>query len=238
MSNMDLWESVQKTDTQHTKEHGGMTAINFQYMIMKATKAFGPVGIGWGYDVLEERIDEGAEYIHAANNSEPIRYKGLTHTIKIKLWYKYNGEKGEVVNYGHTPFVMKSKYGPYQDDDPAKKSLSDAIKKCLSMIGFSADVFLGMYDDFNYKQALELEAKHQAEKEREERENRIKDTISEVMKSAKTLYSASTTIPALNRVHKSCMADIRREYEKANKDPQVSIDALVTMYNEQKEKIQ
>ena len=129
--NMDLWDSVKETSPKWTKPgQNQLTSINGMYCIMRATEKFGPCGIGWGYEILEDRLDQGAEMIHDA-----LKYNVTTHTIKIRLWYKWAGETGEVFHYGHTPFIMKSKRGPYQDDDPAKKSLTDAIKKCLSMIG-------------------------------------------------------------------------------------------------------
>ena len=38
-----------------------ITSINGQHMIKKATEVFGPVGIGWGWTVVEERFDKGGE---------------------------------------------------------------------------------------------------------------------------------------------------------------------------------
>ena len=62
------------------------------------------------------------------------------------------------------------------DGEAPKKSLTDAIKKALSMLGFSADVFLGMFDDVNYvqqlqaEQAIEQAEDRQAEIERQQQE--------------------------------------------------------------------
>jgi hypothetical protein len=43
------------------------------------------------------------------------------------------------------------------DSDASKKATTDAITKLLSQLGFSADVFLGKYDDQKYVEALREE---------------------------------------------------------------------------------
>ncbi|WP_434771820.1 hypothetical protein [Pseudomonas entomophila] len=43
------------------------------------------------------------------------------------------------------------------DGEAPKKSLTDAIKKALSMLSFSADVFLGLFDDNAYVQQRQEE---------------------------------------------------------------------------------
>jgi len=39
-----------------------------------------------------------------------------------------------------------------------KKATTDGITKCLSMLGFNADVFLGKFDDNKYVQELKNKA--------------------------------------------------------------------------------
>ena len=43
------------------------------------------------------------------------------------------------------------------DEDAAKSAVTDALTKCLSYLGFNADVFLGKYDDNKYVQNLRQE---------------------------------------------------------------------------------
>ena len=52
----------------------------------------------------------------------------------------------------HSTIVML-KAGRF-DEDWAKKILTDITTKALSKLGFSADVFLGMYDDNKYVNSL------------------------------------------------------------------------------------
>lgn len=197
-SNMRIWAQVDKTDTRFTKDAkvGGqqITSLNGTAMIMKATEVFGPAGIGFGWNVVEERFDKGAEMFSGEGDKRISLGHELNHTIKITFWFMLDGKRGEIEQYGCTQYLYKSKYGTTTDGEAPKKSLTDAIKKALSMLGFSADVFLGMFDDQNYVQQLQAEqAIEQAEdreaeieRQKQERLNFIKGTV-DAMKGAQSL---------------------------------------------------
>jgi hypothetical protein len=136
--NLKLWESVEKTDPKYTKafsKAGGFsgTAINATYLIRKATALWGPMGGTWGPEVVDDRYVAGGEGI-------------IIHVLRINLRHPH----GSVPSYGQTTFVGKNKNGIFTDEEAPKKSLTDATTKALSMLGFSADVFLGLYDDNKY----------------------------------------------------------------------------------------
>lgn len=161
--NLKLWNEVQKTDPTYTKDYSGPggysgTAISGNYMIMEATKQFGPIGLGWGYDIIEDRIDTGGPVYSEADGS--IMGHTMTHTIKLELWVKFGDEVAKIQNYGHTPYVTWNRnYKNWNTDQEApKKSLTDAIKKCLSMFGFCADIYLGLYDDVSYVEEVKAQA--------------------------------------------------------------------------------
>lgn len=159
--NMQIWDKVSTTDTRYTKaaEVGGqkITSLNGTAMIMKATEVFGPVGIGFGWSIIEERFDEGSEMVSGEGDKRLVLGRELNHTIKIRFWFELDGKRGEIEQYGCTRYLYKSKYGTTTDGEAPKKSLTDAIKKSLSMLGFSADVFLGMFDDHTYVEQLKEE---------------------------------------------------------------------------------
>lgn len=179
-TNMQIWEKVCTTDTRYTKpaEVGGqkITSLNGTAMIMKATEVFGPVGIGFGWSVIEERFDEGAEMVSGEGDKRLILGRELNHTIKIRFWFELDGKRGEIEQYGCTRYLYKSKFGTTTDGEAPKKSLTDAIKKSLSMLGFSADVFLGMFDDSEYvnqlkdEELIEQAEDQEAEKARQQQE--------------------------------------------------------------------
>jgi hypothetical protein len=159
--NLAIWGQVEKTDPEFTKEFRGAggfsgTAIKPTYLIRKATEIFGPIGIGWGYEVIEERYDKGAPL---GVNADGVEVCSLIHTIRLMLWYKpsESSERGEITHYGHTPYVYANKNGFQTDPEVGKKSLTDAIGKCLSMLGFAADIHMGQFDDINYLQELRNE---------------------------------------------------------------------------------
>lgn len=155
-NNMKIWDQVQETDPKFTKPEGnsGRTSINGTYMFKKATEIFGPVGIGWGYEIAEERFDDCAPF------KDPVTQEIIysqSHTIKLKFWYKQDDQKGEIPSFGHTKYRYLTRgANPYVvvDEEAPKKSLTDAIKKALSMLGFSGDVFMGEYDNREYVEEL------------------------------------------------------------------------------------
>lgn len=148
-SNLALWETVERTDPKHVKAITGKayqgTSPKPHYLIHKATEAFGPCGIGWGFTIVSERIEEGSD-------------GDKLHIARVKVWYEWQGKRGEVEHVGATPFSGKRSSGKsFIDEDAAKKSVTDALVKALSMIGFAGDIFLGRWDDSKYQAELREE---------------------------------------------------------------------------------
>lgn len=168
--NLSLWSAVETTDPNFTKPYKGAggfqgTATSATYLIKKATDQFGLVGIGWGWEILDESIMEGATTLDKSGE----RGTEKIHRIKLKVWYNWKGERGEIIHFGQTTFVGKNKYGWYTDEEAPKKSLTDALTKSLSMLGFAADIHLGMYDDNRYVNDLKKEFRDGDEFERRQR---------------------------------------------------------------------
>ncbi|WFS20598.1 hypothetical protein P9K38_09780 [Pseudomonas sp. 905_Psudmo1] len=220
---MALWESVKTTDKAFTKtqklEGRDVTSINGMYVVQRATETFGPIGKGWGYEILVDRFDQGAP-IRDKKTGEVIAHEQM-HTILLKLWYVHGGKRNNVTQYGHTPFVREGSWGPYTDFDAPKKSLTDAIKKCLSLLGFCADVHLGMFEDEIYLQGLELKKRLEAAGE---------DGKQEVMDEAKAAFRAwvDTQIEvlastnnqrALEAMRKNICEKAREKAKVVNYDP-------------------
>ncbi len=195
--NMAIWDKVSKTDTSATKtsNQGGrqQTSIDGYWMIKKATEVFGMVGIGWGWDVIEERWDDGAMIPIKQDDGTTRLEQSKTHTIKIKLWFVQDGKRGEVTQYGHTQAIYKSKWGVSDDGEAPKKSLMDAIKKSLSMLGFCSDIFMGMFDDREYVEQLQAEqAIAKAEDKDAEIAAKRKDTIEYVERQLEAIKTAKS----------------------------------------------
>lgn len=150
--NLSIWKMNQETDPNHVKDAmKGLSSIDAYYIFQQATKTFGPCGIGWGYEEVSEDYQAGEAVTDKEGN---ITGHIINHIIRIKLWYKWDGERGEIPSIGSTKYISKNKYGMVSDEEAAKKSLTDAIKKALSMLGFSADVYMGKFEDAAYKHEI------------------------------------------------------------------------------------
>lgn len=152
-SNLELWDKVRTPDPRFTKQFnrgGGFkgTGTNTQYIIQKATELWGVNGAGWGVEIDQEQYVEGGPLIMG---EERVGVE-IIHVLRGHVWYiDINGEKQKTSQqYGQTTFVGKNKYGPFTDEEAPKKSVTDMMLKCLSLLGFSADIFLGLWDDNKY----------------------------------------------------------------------------------------
>ena len=133
-----FWESVQTTDPKYTKEVGfgrKFTSINAQYQLREMTRAFGRIGEGWGI--------RNEQYY-------TINIEGLL-CYQAQLWYDSDGS--ECVFDISSSIATHNSKGKL-DDECFKKVATDALTKGLSKLGFNADVFLGLWDDNRYVQAL------------------------------------------------------------------------------------
>jgi hypothetical protein len=178
--NLALWEAVEKTPHNQTKEITGKAykgnSPKPHYLVWKATETFGPCGIGWGFEIVEEKLLDGA--LLESGFCERI------HMARVRVWYKWKADRGEVEHVGQTVFSGKRKDGkPFTDEDAPKKSVTDALIKALSMIGFAGDIFMGRYDDSKY--VADLKAEELADKAPAPRADKPAITPAYVIKGAK-----------------------------------------------------
>ncbi len=73
------------------------------------------------------------------------------HILHGQLWHETNGRTCLVESFGQTTFCGQYRDGRfYTDEEAPKKSLTDALTKALSWLGFAADVHMGRFDDVKY----------------------------------------------------------------------------------------
>jgi hypothetical protein len=141
--NKELWDRVCMTDPSAVKKITGKpyqgSSPKPYWLIERATEVFGPIGIGWGVTVKSERF-------------ERVSDTDVLHVAVVSVWYKHNGVKTESFDQmGGTKAVYMQSNGKLNvDEDAGKKSITDGMVKCLSMIGFAGDIFSGRWDDSNY----------------------------------------------------------------------------------------
>lgn len=146
-NNMELWNQVFTTDLKYTKpaKKGAyqFTSISPMYQKMLATKALGPQGQGWGVEVGSETYD-----YKEVGTTTLLIYKGV-------LFYNYDGKVGRI------PIAATEKLA-YQtqgasgylkiDDEADKKVRTAALTKGLSEIGVTADIHMGLHENYEYQE--------------------------------------------------------------------------------------
>lgn len=140
--NMQLWQSVCVTDPSAVKPITGKqykgNSPKPYWLIEQATKAFGPCGIGWGIEVVSERFERFGD-------TESL------HIALVRVWYDLDGKRGAIEQMGQTRSSYVTSSGKFTvDEDAPKKSVTDGMVKCLSMLGFAGDIFSGQWDDSKY----------------------------------------------------------------------------------------
>ncbi|WP_282366324.1 hypothetical protein [Pseudomonas sp. PS02290] len=152
-----VWNQVQETHPDITKSFskGGFqgTAVSPTYQAMRATQIFGPHGLGWGTELISESYVEGGPL--GFDKDGRMLGREIIHKVYLEVWYIYEGKRGSIKQFGATTFLSRDAYGTISsDEDHAKKSITDATSKCLSLLGFSADVYMGKFDDHKYVEGL------------------------------------------------------------------------------------
>jgi hypothetical protein len=143
MSNKALWDSVKVTDPSAVKPITGKSykgdSPKPYWLIERATDVFGPIGIGWGVVVKSERFERMSD-------------TDVLHVAVVSVWYVHNGVRSETFDQmgGTKAAYMTSKGVLMVDEDAGKKSVTDGMVKCLSMIGFAGDIFSGLWNDSKY----------------------------------------------------------------------------------------
>lgn len=138
MGNLDLWDKFADIDPAFTKPITGKaykgTSPSPHYVIRCLTEMFGPVGVGFGWEVVREDFTPMGEEV--------------LHWCRIRFWHTDRANAFDA--YGQTKALMKTRNGPMLDEDAPKKSLTDAIVKAASQVGIAANIFLGRWDDSRY----------------------------------------------------------------------------------------
>jgi hypothetical protein len=143
--NTALWKRAFTTDPRAVKPITGKqykgNSPKPYWLIERATQEFGPVGIGWGITVKSERFERLSEH-------------DILHVAVVSVWYMLDGKRSETFDQmgGTKACYMTKNNGLMVDEDAGKKSVTDGMVKCLSMLGFAGDIFSGMWDDSKYVQ--------------------------------------------------------------------------------------
>jgi hypothetical protein len=146
MDNMKIWDKLSKTDPKYTKSFKGKggysgTAINATYQAKQMTIQFGNYGIGWGLENVKYSTEKLSDDFH---DNQLV--------FSADLFYYIDDKKGVIpIDSDLEIWVYSIKYKSWsKNNDMHKKVKTDAMTKGFSLLGLSADVFLGLYDDNKY----------------------------------------------------------------------------------------
>lgn len=155
MDHKALWKRAFVTDPRAVKpitgkQYSGNSPKPY-WIVERLTDEFGPCGIGWGFSIINERFERFSE-------------TDSLHVAVVSFWYMLDGQRGELQQVGQTKASYMSSKGSFiLDEDAPKKSVTDALVKCASYLGFAGDIFSGMWDDSKYvAYALEVSKEREA----------------------------------------------------------------------------
>lgn len=176
-TNLKLWKAVEKTPPDMTKlvSYGGRryTAIDPQWQLQAATAMWGPYGQRWGLRALD------LKFVETQSGD------GLISNAVLKAEFFYPGENGEV------SFEILNDESWRAGDDTLKKLVTNTRSKALSWLGFSADVFLGKFDDTAYVSALKVKFGDQ---------DAFVTKVASAIKTAKTLSELAKCAARLDEI--------------------------------------
>ena len=159
-TNLRIWSALETTSPSATKgfqRAGGFkgTAIKPIYTSLKMTETFGPCGIGWGVSTPTYELvkgDDGSVAVYCT----------------VTLWFRdpETGQRSDPIpGVGGDFAIAKRSSGLFADDEAYKKAFTDAIGNAQKLIGMSADVHMGRFDDAKYVNDLKREEAAEAREE-------------------------------------------------------------------------
>lgn len=143
-TNLSLWNRASShaaATERATTEIDGIEAA-MQDMARLATAEFGPIGIGWGYEIEEEPVREGAPILVSG---QPVGHEML-HVVRLAFWYvtaEHPDRRVEFNARGHAMFVAATPEGPLTDPCAPARAELQALSACLRRLGFQSGLSAG-----------------------------------------------------------------------------------------------
>lgn len=132
-NNMRYYDALKTTPEEAKKKItggrlNGFTDINPSWRYHKLTELFGPCGIGWKFEIIDQKIIPHGEEAKAF--------------VQINLYIK-DGEKWSdpIPGLGGSSFISKDRSGLYCSDECFKMAQTDALGTACKFLGMSEDVY-------------------------------------------------------------------------------------------------
>ena len=164
-----FYQKVSKTDPKFvkTRKSGGraISSIDPQHQTEKVTREWGLYGKGWG-------IKDGVITTRMIGTTEIMSLSGVFWFPDGEFSYAVS-DKSFYVTQGGKDFI---------DTDIEKKLYTQLKSKCLSLLGFNSDIYLGKFEDANYVNEMWGEHTLIDEVQRSELAKLIQDTETDLKK--------------------------------------------------------
>jgi hypothetical protein len=202
MSNKALWDRVCVTDPAAVKpitgkQYSGNSPKPY-WIVERLTDEFGPCGTGWGFQIINERFERFSD-------------TDSLHVAVVRLWYVQDGKRGELEQIGQTKASYVTSKGSFMlDEDAPKKSVTDALVKCASYLGFAGDIFSGRWDDSKY--VAEARAEWAGRKREADPQRRV------WLDARKAEIAEAKTVGELKKVMTSAVDMVRSQGDQAAED--------------------
>lgn len=144
MTNMRYWDELKTVPPERLKpilagRLKGKSDINPQWRMEAMTRMFGPVGIGWRYEIAKLWIQDGAP-------------PEICAFALVNVWYLREADKWSeaIPGIGGSMLVEQESRGPHTSDEAYKMAVTDALGVAMKSIGIAADVYMGLCDGNKY----------------------------------------------------------------------------------------
>jgi hypothetical protein len=143
-NNRQFWDAMSRPPAEALKRISGgrlngMTDIKPQWRYQVMTETFGPIGVGWKFEIVRmwtEKSDDGqvAQFAH------------------VHLFVRHENEWSEAIpGIGGSFFIVKERAGLHVSDEAVKMAITDALSAAMKMLGVAADIYSGMWDGSKYR---------------------------------------------------------------------------------------
>ena len=136
--NLAIWDNLKHVPDSAKKRItggrlNGMTDVKPQWRLGAMTNQFGPIGIGWYYEMAERWIEE---------------YEGQVSVhIIINLYVKNKDEWSKPISgIGGSMLLAKERNGMHHSDEAYKMATTDALSVAMKQLGVASDVYMGLSD--------------------------------------------------------------------------------------------
>ena len=129
MNNLEIYEKSravpQEAQKQFSNGKFSGTDINPMWRIKKLTELFGPAGIGWYTETINERSEQHGNVTMAI--------------VDLNLYVKYEGEWSKPIFGTGGNILVNAKGGP--SDEGYKMAYTDALSIACKALGIGADIW-------------------------------------------------------------------------------------------------